>query len=137
MPQHVVQKLLGHASPQMTARYAIIHDATVRAPFDEHQRCRVDIAGQQLGFGVVWKFGQVRQTFGCGQSGCGRRPQQPLGRLAWTRARLCLTPLGIGCGGVGVAVPAAAPPTSTTTRSNWLFVMKRGRARSTRRRGWA
>jgi integrase len=43
VPQHVVQKLLGHASPQMTARYATIHDTTVRAAFDDYQRRRVDI----------------------------------------------------------------------------------------------
>ena len=48
VPQHVVQKMLGHASPQMTARYATIHDATVRAAFDDHQQRRVDIHGDRL-----------------------------------------------------------------------------------------
>jgi integrase len=43
VPQHVIQKLLGHASPQMTARYATIHDATVRAAFDAYQHQRIDI----------------------------------------------------------------------------------------------
>ena len=33
VPQHVIQRLLGHASPQMTARYAALHDTTVRAAF--------------------------------------------------------------------------------------------------------
>ena len=33
VPQHVIQRLLGHASPQMTARYAELHDTTVRAAF--------------------------------------------------------------------------------------------------------
>ena len=34
VPQHVIQKLLGHASPRMTARYAEIHDSTVRDAFE-------------------------------------------------------------------------------------------------------
>jgi len=50
VPQHVVQKMLGHASPQMTARYATIHDATVRAAFDDYQQRRVDIHGDRLPF---------------------------------------------------------------------------------------
>ncbi len=48
VPQHVVQKMLGHASPQMTARYATIHDATVRAAFDGYQQRRVDVHGRLL-----------------------------------------------------------------------------------------
>lgn len=50
VPQHVVQKMLGHASPQMTARYATIHDTTVRAAFDDYQRQRVDINGSRVGY---------------------------------------------------------------------------------------
>jgi site-specific recombinase XerD len=34
VPQHVVQRLLGHASPHMTSHYAKIHDATIREEFD-------------------------------------------------------------------------------------------------------
>ncbi len=34
VPQHVIQKLLGHASPRTTARYAQIHDSTVRNAFE-------------------------------------------------------------------------------------------------------
>jgi len=34
VPQHVVQRLLGHASPQMTATYARLHDTTVREAFE-------------------------------------------------------------------------------------------------------
>jgi len=30
VPQHVVQKLLGHASPNMTGHYARVHDSTIR-----------------------------------------------------------------------------------------------------------
>ena len=36
VPQHVVQKLLGHASPHMTAHYARVHDTTIRAAFDDY-----------------------------------------------------------------------------------------------------
>jgi integrase len=48
VPQHVVQKLLGHASPHMTAHYARIHDTTIREAFDHYQSQRVNIAGQAL-----------------------------------------------------------------------------------------
>ncbi|MDA8185136.1 MAG: tyrosine-type recombinase/integrase [Actinomycetota bacterium] len=33
VPEHVVQRLLGHASPMMTATYARLHDSTVREAF--------------------------------------------------------------------------------------------------------
>src|SRR5262249_52863312 len=50
VPQHVVQKLLGHASPGMTGHYAKIHDATIREAFDRYQSQRVNIAGQRIGY---------------------------------------------------------------------------------------
>ena len=50
VPQHVVQKLLGHASPHMTAHYARVHDTTIREAFDNYQSQRVNIAGQPLGY---------------------------------------------------------------------------------------
>ncbi|QFG70373.1 phage integrase family protein [Ornithinimicrobium pratense] len=50
VPQHVVQKMLRHASPQMTARYATIHDATVPAAFDGYQQRRVDIEVHNVPF---------------------------------------------------------------------------------------
>lgn len=50
VPQHVVQKLLGHASPNMTGHYAKVHDATVREAFDRYQSQRVDIAGERVGY---------------------------------------------------------------------------------------
>lgn len=34
----------------MTAHYARVHDATIREAFDDHQRQRVNIAGQALGY---------------------------------------------------------------------------------------
>jgi integrase len=84
VPQHVVQKLLGHASPQMTARYANIHDTTVRAAFDDYQRRRVDITGQRLNFDpdaptadaewVKHNLSRVQASLPNGY--CGRPPQQ-------------------------------------------------------------
>ncbi len=47
VPQHVIQKLLGHASPRMTARYAQIHDHTVRDAFERYCRQRVNTDGDR------------------------------------------------------------------------------------------
>lgn len=84
VPQHVVQKLLGHASPQMTARYATIHDTTVRAAFDDYQRRRVDIDGTRLQFDpdapaaeAEWvKHNLARVAASLPNGYCGRPPQQ-------------------------------------------------------------
>jgi integrase len=37
VPQHIVQRYLGHESPQMTAVYAHIHDSTAQANGWERQ----------------------------------------------------------------------------------------------------
>jgi integrase len=50
VPQHVVQRLLGHASPHMTSHYAKIHDTTIREAFDRYQSQRVNISGQRIGY---------------------------------------------------------------------------------------
>lgn len=50
VPQHVVQRLLGHASPNMTGHYARIHDTTIRSAFDAYQATRVDIAGERVAY---------------------------------------------------------------------------------------
>ena len=50
VPQHVVQRLLGHASPHMTSHYAKIHDATIREEFDRYQAQRVNIYGKTIGY---------------------------------------------------------------------------------------
>ena len=50
VPQHVIGRLLGHASPQMTARYATLHDTTVRAAFDEYCQQRVNLAGERIAY---------------------------------------------------------------------------------------
>jgi integrase len=84
VPQHIVQKMLGHASPQMTARYATIHDTTVRAAFDDYQRRRVDIRGERLDFDPAapaadaeWvKHNLARVASSLPNGYCGRPPQQ-------------------------------------------------------------
>jgi integrase len=50
VPQHVVQRLLGHASPNMTGHYARIHDSTIRQAFDHYQSQRVNISGEHVGY---------------------------------------------------------------------------------------
>lgn len=84
VPQHIIQRLLGHKSPRMTARYATIHDATVRDAFDDYQRRRVDIAGERLGFDpnaptadAEWvKHNLARVAASLPNGYCGRPPQQ-------------------------------------------------------------
>jgi integrase/transposase-like protein len=41
VPQHIVQKRLGHASPEMTSRYAHIHDKTMKQKMEEFWDGRV------------------------------------------------------------------------------------------------
>lgn len=84
VPQHVVQKLLGHASPNMTAHYARIHDATIRQAFDAYQQQRVNTAGEILGFDpdaptasaewVKHNLSRIHDSLPNGY--CGRPPQQ-------------------------------------------------------------
>ncbi len=84
VPQHVIQKLLGHASPRMTARYAQIHDHTVRDAFEQFCRQRVNIAGDHLDYDpdaitadaerVKHDLARIRDSLPNGY--CGRPPQQ-------------------------------------------------------------
>jgi hypothetical protein len=50
VPQHVIQRLLCHASPEMTNFYAHLHDTTIRAEFERYCQIRVNIEGKLLGF---------------------------------------------------------------------------------------
>jgi integrase len=82
--QHVVQRLLGHASPRMTGNYATLHDTTIRHAFDYYQQQRVDIAGQTVAYdpdattaGAEWvkhNLSRIRDSLPNGY--CGRPPQQ-------------------------------------------------------------
>lgn len=84
VPLPIVQRLLGHASAEMTATYAHLHDSTLRAAFDEFQRTRVDITGTLLGYdpGAVtsdaeWlKHSLARVHDSLPNGYCGRPPQQ-------------------------------------------------------------
>ena len=84
VPQHVIQRLLGHASPRMTARYAQIHDHTVRDAFERYCAQRVNTAGDAVPYDpdaltadaewVKHNLSRVRDSLPNGY--CGRPPQQ-------------------------------------------------------------
>jgi len=84
VPQHVIQRLLGHASPQMTARYATLHDTTVRAAFDEYCKNRVALDGQTIVYDATGitaeaeftKHNMTRVQASLPNGYCGRPPQQ-------------------------------------------------------------
>jgi integrase len=82
--QHVVQRMLGHASPNMTAHYARIHDTTIREAFERYLQQRVDNAGERLAYDpdaptataewVKHNLSRVQASLPNGY--CGRPPQQ-------------------------------------------------------------
>ena len=84
VPQHVIQRLLGHASPLMTGLYAQLHDATLRQEFERYCQSRVDVEGRLIGFDpdaatadaewVKHNLSRVADTLPNGY--CGRPPQQ-------------------------------------------------------------
>ena len=84
VPQHVIQKLLGHASPRMTARYAQIHDSTVRDAFERYCHQRVDSAGDLVPYDpdaatadAEWAKHNLSRIHDSLPNGyCGRPPQQ-------------------------------------------------------------
>jgi integrase len=84
VPEHIIQRLMGHVSADMTGRYAKLHDTTLRAAFQEYCQKRVNIAGELLGFeadGPTADAEWVKQRFGRVQASlpngfCGRPPQQ-------------------------------------------------------------
>lgn len=84
VPQHVVQRLLGHSSPQMTATYARLHDTTVRQAFEAWCATRVNIDGERLPFdpgaltsAAEWVKHHLSRIEASLPNGfCGRPPQQ-------------------------------------------------------------
>jgi len=82
--EYIIQRLLGHASAEMTGRYARMHDSTLREAFDDYCRARVNIAGEVLGFDpedptakaewVKHRLGRIQASLPNGF--CGRPPQQ-------------------------------------------------------------
>jgi len=45
VPQHIVQRYLGHESPEMTARYTFIHDQTMKEEYAKFRGKVVDVTG--------------------------------------------------------------------------------------------
>ncbi len=84
VPQHVIQRLLCHASPGMTAVYAQLHDTTLRAEFERYCQTRVDVEGRLLGFDpqavtadAEWVKHRLSRAADALPNGyCGRPPQQ-------------------------------------------------------------
>lgn len=84
LPQHFVQRLLGHTSPQMVATYARLHDSTVREAFEAYCATRVDINGRHLPYELdaptseaEWiKHHLSRIEASLPNGFCGRPPQQ-------------------------------------------------------------
>ncbi len=84
VPQHVVQRMLGHTSAQMTATYARLHDSTVREAFEAFCATRVDINGRHLPYkaeaptsDAEWiKHHLSRIEASLANGYCGRPPQQ-------------------------------------------------------------
>ena len=84
VPQFIVQRVLGHASPEMVSVYAQLHDSTVRDAFERYQKTRVNIEGELLSYDpkaqtaqadwVKFKLGRVMASLPNGY--CGRPPQQ-------------------------------------------------------------
>ncbi|GAA6619759.1 tyrosine-type recombinase/integrase [Scytonema sp. NUACC26] len=46
VPQHIIQRYLGHESPEMTARYAFIHDQTLKEEFAKFRGKVVNVMGR-------------------------------------------------------------------------------------------
>lgn len=91
VPQHVIQRLYGHESAEMTAVYARLSDQTLRTTFDEWSSKRVDIHGRVVlhdpADEASWlkeRLARAKQTLPNGY--CGRPLQQ-----ACPHPNACLT----------------------------------------------
>lgn len=83
--KYVIQRLLGHASPMMTAAYAHMHDSTIRAEFERYCLTGIDVEGCLLGFDpqaftadaewVKHRLSRAADTLPNGY--CGRPPRLP------------------------------------------------------------
>ena len=84
VPQHVIQRLLGHASPEMTSVYASLHDTTLRQEMERYWKDRIDVEGRLLGFDpeaatadAEWlKYNLGRAADSLPNGYCGRPPRQ-------------------------------------------------------------
>jgi integrase/recombinase XerD len=65
VPHHFIQRYLGHLGPEMTNRYAHIHDSTMREKLSEYlQGTLVDVTGK-----AVPKKGRSIQVIYAGSRG--------------------------------------------------------------------
>lgn len=84
VPQVIVQRVLGHASPGMTDVYAHLHDATIKEAWVRYQQTRVDINGQPIDYNAEastataeWvKHNLATISTSLPNGYCGRPPQQ-------------------------------------------------------------
>ncbi len=92
VPQHIVQRLLDHASPEMTAHYARLHDDTLRRAWERARKIDaegtvVDLPDDHPLSGAAWArvgLDRAKQTLPNGY--CGMPAQSPC-----EHANPCLT----------------------------------------------
>ena len=101
VPQPVVQRLMGHASPAMTDVYAHLLDETLKEHLQRYWATRVDFEGRLLGFDpssptadAEWlKYNLARVAGSLPNGFCGRPPQQDCphpnacGTQSWSSAQ--------------------------------------------------
>lgn len=91
VPQTIVQRYLGHESPQMTARYAHIHNETLKAAFNQYQGKLVDIHGKLRQFNSKHKDAQWLQYNIMAQALPNGICALPLPQQRCPHANACLT----------------------------------------------
>ena len=60
VPQTIVQKYLGHKSPEMTSKYAHIHNSTLKKEFNKYQDSFIDIYGKTTKFKTHKKINDAK-----------------------------------------------------------------------------
>ena len=85
VPQEVVRRILDHDSPQMTAHYARLHDATVREHWERARK--VNISGDQVALD----------------------PDGPLAEASWAKQRLARATQALPNGYCGLPVQQRCP----------------------------
>ena len=85
----MIQRLLCHASPEMTNFYAYLHDTTIRAEFERYCQTRVDIEGKLLGFDPAQR---PRTPSGSSTGSPEPRTPSPTATAAARRSRTALIP---------------------------------------------
>lgn len=60
VPQHIVQRYLGHATPDMTAVYAHIHDQTMKEEYAKYRGKVVDVTGKVVAQNSIVDAGDLQ-----------------------------------------------------------------------------